>query len=534
VKKVLPCFLLIIFFTLPCSVGSAEEGAPLDIQSCRTLAELAKKYGAEKQLPESVLVEGKPCSKSELAQCLLSLMDKLLCEKCDKEGCAALCAEDRENIARLHDALKDELLNNKTYLDRREAIERMLARPEAGQPLFPVNAGINGFIRGEGAGNFRLPVLSYDPDHAEGRFVYSIKPYAYWHPTNYLDIHVEGQGYGFSGSTQEMGRFNLYQGFVEAKLPNRDWLALKIGRQELSYGSGFILSPNLFFSGLVFDAARLRVKPASNLTIDFLGGFYATAFNNGLKGNMDGVYAAFAPGDSDSVAAYFFRDAGSPVRHSSEHRDIWGLRGTVKLGPVSLEFEPVYESGKVFNPGTITNDNISAYGGHADLTYEAELAGFHNKFIASYAMGSGSRGAAAGTDLGREFKNQNNYTYLVGDMTVVADLSGINVGGHHASGIQDYNMAWSVDIRKDLALSATGHYFLANDTTENLSRRLGLEADFTITCTINKDLSLLVGYDRFFTGGFFRGASGTDGDIDYGYAMFNFDFGVAKVKGPRT
>jgi hypothetical protein len=531
-KNILITAAVLFAVLTPFVALAEEEGAPLDIQSCRTLAELAKKYGAEKRLPDSVVVEGKPCSKSELARCLLSVMEKV-CDKCDKEGCAALSDEDRENIARLHDALKDELSNNEEYVQRREAIERMLAKPEAEQP-FLVKAGVNGFLRGEGAGNFRLSVLSYDPGHAEGRLVYCIKPYVYWHPADYLDIHLEGQGYGFSGSTQETGMFNLYQGFIEAKLPDSSLLALKAGRQEFSYGSGFILSPNLFFSGLTFDAARLRVKPASTLTIDFLGGFYAAGFNNGLKGDMEGVYAAFAPGEADAVEAYFFRDTGSPVHHAGEHRDIWGLRGTAKLGPFSLEFEPVYQSGKVFNPGTITLDKVGAYGGHADLTYDTDLAGFHYKFIASYATGSGSRAAAAGTNLGREFKNPNNYTYLVGDMTVVADLSGINVGEHHASGIQAYNMAWAIDLRKDLAFSATGHYFLANDTTENLSRRLGLETDFTIAYTINKDLSLTVGYDRFFTGGFFRGASGTAGDIDYGYAMLNFDFNVTRLKGPRT
>ncbi len=132
------------------------------------------------------------------------------------------------------------------------------------------------------------------------------------------------------------------------------------------------------------------------------------------------MYATCAPGGANAVEAYFLRDTGSPVHHSGEYRDIWGLRGTAKVGPVALELEPVYESGKVFNPRTLKNDNVGAYGGHADLTYEAELAGFHNKFIASYAMGSGSRSAAAGTNLGKEFKNPNNYTYLVGDMTVVA------------------------------------------------------------------------------------------------------------------
>jgi Alginate export len=531
-KNILIAAAILFAVLAPLAAPAAEEGAPLDIRSCRSLAELAKKYGAEKRLPDSVVVEGKPCPKSELARCLLSVMEKV-CDKCDKEGCAALSAEDRENIARLHDALKDELSSNEDYVQRREAIERMLAKPEAERP-FAVKAGVNGFLRGEGAGNFRLPVFSYDPGHAECRFVYSVKPYVYWRPADYLDIHLQGQGYGYSGSTQETGRFNLYQGFVEAKLPDGDLLALKAGRQEFSYGSGFILSPNVFFSGLAFDAARLRVKPASALTIDFLGGFYSAGFNNGLKGDMEGAYAAFSPSEAVAVEAYFFRDTGSPVYHAGEHRDIWGLRGTAKLGPVSLEFEPVYQSGKVFSPGALTLDNVGAYGGHVDLTYETDLAGFHNKFIASCATGSGSRAAAAGTDLGREFRNPNNYTYLVGDMTVVADLSGINVGERHASGIQAYNLVWGVDLGKDISFSATGHYFLANSTTENLSRRLGVETDFTLIYTIDKDLSLTVGYDRFFTGGFFRGALGATGDIDYGYAMINFDFSVTRLKGPKT
>ena len=65
---------------------------------------------------------------------------------------------------------------------------------------------------------------------------------------------------------------------------------------------------------------------------------------------MEGVYATCAPGDANAVEAYFLRDTGSQVRHSGEHRDIWGLRAAAKVGPVALEFEPVYESGKVFNP----------------------------------------------------------------------------------------------------------------------------------------------------------------------------------------
>ena len=93
-------------------------------------------------------------------------------------------------------------------------------------------------------------------------------PYVSWHPTDFLDIHLEGQGYGYTGGSQYLGKVSLYQGFVEGRLPVMDVLALKVGRQELIYGSTFILGANSFFQGLTFDAARLRVKPLDALTVD--------------------------------------------------------------------------------------------------------------------------------------------------------------------------------------------------------------------------------------------------------------------------
>lgn len=66
---------------------------------------------------------------------------------------------------------------------------------------------------------------------------------------------------------------------------------------------------------------------------------------------------------------------------------------------------------------------------------------------------------------------------------------------------------------------------MARSVEDGFSRQLGLETDLTLTYNPNKDLSLILGYDRFFTGQLFRDASGSDRDIDYGYAMvvFNWD-----------
>ncbi len=495
--------------------------------SCKEIAELGKKYEATKKLPEAVVVEGKPCPKRELAGCLLSILDKVM-DKCGKEGADSIPREDLDRLAALHDALKPDLAKYEGYLLRREAIEKMLAKPEV--PEFEYKVGVNGFLRGDGVRNFRLPEFSYAPGHGEGRFLYRVKPYAYWHPTDYLDIHVEGQGYGFTGGSQYSGKYSIYQAFVEGKMPDKDWLSLKVGRQEFNYGSAFILGPDSFYNGLSFDAARLRVQPLSPLTIDLLGGFYATPFSDGLKGYLAGTYATYIFSEGNAVEAYAFQDTGSADRRGGEHLNTWGLRGTAKLGPVSLEIEPVYESGKVFNSASGANDNISAYGGHLDGTFETDLAGFKNKFFASYAYGSGSREAASGGSISMEFRTPNNDSSLMGDMSVIGDMSGVTVNNQHASGLQIGTLGWGVDLTKEVNFSATGRYFLANNVPDGFSRHLGLETDFTLTYAMSDNLSLIAGYDRFFTGGFFRDASGSKKDIDYGYVMLQFDLAKTKLK----
>ena len=506
----------------------AQDGqSAVDDRAVRDLVDLANKYDATGKLPKSVVVEGTPCPRADAATCLLTIIEKVL-DKSRKEGKDAVAQEDLEKIGALHEALKDELAKHEGYLTLRESIDAILAKPE--EPPFLVKAGVKGFLRGEGVGNQRLPDFSYNPGHAEGRFVYRVVPYIYWHPTDFLDIHLEAQGYGYTGGSQYLGKYSLYQGFLEGKLPDKDVVALKVGRQEFVYGSAFILGANASYQGLTFDAARLRVKLFDALTVDLLGGWYATPWSAGVKGNQVGGYARYTVKEGTVVEAYGFNDIGSSDHHPGEYRNIWGLRGTAKVGPVSLEIEPIFESGRTLNSVTGSNDSITAWGGHADMAVTTELWGRKNTFFASYAYGSGNKDAANGNSARKEFQNPNNDTSLTGDMSLIGDLSGANAGDFHASGLQLFNLGWGIDIVKDLNFSATGRYFYANAVPDGFSRNIGLETDFTLTYAMSENLSVIAGYDHFFTGGFFRDATGSSKDIDYGYLMLQFDFSKSKPK----
>jgi len=493
--------------------------------SCKQIADLSKKYDLEKKLPGTELSEGKSISKAELAEHFLLVMDKLI-KKCEKEGKESVEKEDLERAAFLQEALKDELAKYEGYQTLRDAIVEILAKPE--EPNFEYKLGVNGFLRGEGAGNFGLRDFSYNHGQSEGRFIYRVKPYAYWHPTDYIDIHLEGQGFGYSGKNQEFNRISLYQGFVEGRLPGSELLALKAGRQEFVYGSAFVLGSDALMDGLTFDALRLRLKPLDKLTIDLLGGWYAKPFSNGVEGNLAGGYATWNFNEGNAIEGYVLRDIGSEQRHGGEHRDTWGLRGTAKLGPVSLELEPVWQTGRIYN-GIDGNENINAYGGHADLSVDASTGGFHNHFFLSYAFGSGSVEAASGGSSRKEFSTPTNDSSLFGDMKVIGGF-GADAGDHHASGLHIATLGWGIDFTKELNFSATGRYFHANRAEQGFNRNIGVETDFTLTYALNDNLSVIAGYDHFFTGRFFRDATGNDSDVHYGYMMLQFDLSHVKTK----
>lgn len=520
--------LPLLFSLLNTGPVFSDESEPLFIPesvttehwSCRDLDDLSRRYGVSSGISSSTTTGEHTYSRRELAEKLFSVLQKVA-EKCEVGGRDAVPAEDWKKLTRLHEQLQDELQLMLGYQTRRKTLSGLLS-PQEEQP-FELKYGVKGFLRGEGAGGLRLPEIGYDPGHGEGRFLYRVLPYVYWRPTDFIDIDLEGQGYGYTGGSQYLGKYSLYQGFIEGRLPGTDIVSLKVGRQELVYGSAFILGSNSWFQGLTFDAARVRVKPLDALTLDFLGGWYATPWSDDMKGNIVGGYASYDFGGGTVLEAYGFNDTGSADHHGGEYLNIWGLRATAAFGPVTLEIEPVFESGRTTSGLTGFNDRISAWGGHADATLETALFGRTNSFFAGYAYGSGDKDGAYGISSRREFRNSATDTSLTGDMSFIGDLSGVDAGDHHASGLQIFNLGWGIDLAENLNFSSAFRYFYANAVEDGMSRRIGLETDLSLTYTVNDSLSVLVGYDRFFSGKFFRDATGRGNDIDYGYVLLEFD-----------
>jgi hypothetical protein len=165
---------------------------------------------------------------------------------------------------------------------------------------------------------------------------------------------------------------------------------------------------------------------------------------------------------------------------------------------------------------------VKAYGGHLDLGYTFNLP-WEPRIFASYALGSGDDDPFDGNFT--EFHgNLFNDSYLVGDMSVITDLSGVTVNDIHASGIHVWVAGISVNPLSNLNLNLDVHRFFSSKGVSGFSKDLGEEVDFVVSYKPVKGLSFLLGLNKFFTGRFFEEASGSKRNIDYFYLQGQFEF----------
>lgn len=210
---------------------------------------------------------------------------------------------------------------------------------EAKDPLQfgPLKAGLDAMIRGESVNNFNLNDVTHTPGHRDSRLLVRVRPSLTVTPTDYLTARVEGQWYA-SYNDVKFNTFRLYQGYLEGSLPGRK-ATLKAGRQELVYGSSFMLGADTFFDGLSYDAVKLMVKPMEPLAVDFFAGKYLKDNSGGITGELYGVYGTYTANDAFSVDIYGLLDTGGAgMTHDGKDERTWsvGARLAGKVGSWSL------------------------------------------------------------------------------------------------------------------------------------------------------------------------------------------------------
>ncbi|MFQ5646694.1 MAG: alginate export family protein [bacterium] len=338
--------------------------------------------------------------------------------------------------------------------------------------------------------------------------------------SRHIIAYVEGQAAVVWGN--EETSLNLYQGFVEynhiADLP----LDLRVGRQELFYGSGFVFGAEAFGNGATFDALRLDYTAGDTFRVDLLASKLTEKELESRDRDLFGFYSTFSPTGELTIDLYGFLIRDEENVEEREEKYQIGTRLFMGLTErVGLEIEPMVETGRKYNPVREANDTINAYGGHADLNISLPVA-FHPQSVFSYAYASGD---VDDTDSQYEEFHGTDFedTFLYGDMRVADKADGIDLGGARFSGIQSLTAGFSVDPLEVLNVNLDFHDFTAH-RAEGVSRRIGGEANLILTLELPEDINLLVSFNQFYPGRGYKQAVDSSKTINYLYLQTEVSF----------
>ena len=385
-------------------------------------------------------------------------------------------------------------------------------------------------LRGDFGRNQNFTNFAFTPDHKEAQFLERTRLQASVedHALN-LEAFVQGQWYGRWGGLDNRSAFDLYQGYIGWDKILGSPISLRGGRQEFLYGSAFFLGTNDFYNGMSWDGVRVSIGPSEQFAMDILGAKMVKLNPRDPDICLTGLYAAYKIYKGSLEGYFFYNKGGFPISHrefvlidSGQEWSTLGARLAGKLGRFDYELEPQFQWGRVEKVTGDGRDLIRAYGGHLDLGYTFKLP-WEPRIFGAYAYGSGDNNPFDGRY--REFHGSIfNDSYLYGDMNVISDQRGVTAEKVHVSGLQIWVGGISAKPLSKLNVTLRVHRFLANRVPSGFSKDIGTEFDSDISYKLTKGISFVVGLDRFFTGRFFRQASGSGKNIDYAYIQAQVEF----------
>ncbi len=367
--------------------------------------------------------------------------------------------------------------------------------------------------------------------------------------------------------------FDLRQGYVEFGNVKEFPLALKIGRQILSYGDERLVGSFDWNNiGRTFDAVKLRFEQAkwwldgfaSTVVIPTRGKYNQSDFANGTETDRGQIFS----GLYFSTTALPFQTTDLYAFHLHEETGPKYLPAAIgDTNFVTLGFRVKSKPGAFYHAPAPAPDGKSVADGKSapppppaprplGLDYDGEFA-----FQTGEVRGLDLTAAAVHAGLGYTFEAPwtprigVEYNFATGDSrpgdTDIGTFQNLFPTNHKFYGFMDvfswqnmHNPAISVKVSPTKKLTAQLDYhafwlatnedawYRANGATavrpvnalaRNADKFAGSEIDFTVTYKPMKQLALVAGYSHFFAGSYLKDTGAND-DADFGYVQATIEF----------
>ena len=364
------------------------------------------------------------------------------------------------------------------------------------------------------------------------RFSVALRPAPWW------KIVAQTQDARAGGSQTPHGpprqdTWDLRQAFAEVGNPDKNPIALRVGRQEMSFGGERLVGVSQWQNvGRSFDAARLlihyrklNVSAFAASVVVLRDGQVASA---DAGNNLHGLYGSIADWIPNSTLEPYFmwrlqpniRSELGPLGHLD--MKVSGARWLGKL----RRFD--YNTSIVLEHGSAAADQINAWAGHWLAAYSIPHAAGSLRLVAEYNYATGD---------GNPRDSQVNTFQLL--YPTAHDRHGLTdqVGWrniHHLRGTVEiklgpkwtvtpsYSAFWLADPR-DALYNSQGNVVVPRVANGSAGRWVGQEMDLTATYAITPVTQLGTGFGHLFPGTFLQRATPGHG-YSYPYLQITTKF----------
>jgi hypothetical protein len=312
---------------------------------------------------------------------------------------------------------------------------------------------------------------------------------------------------GFDGPGADS--VNLYQAFIQADEMWGTPLRLRVGRQEISLGSEWLVGVNdasSLFWGLSFDALRLTYA-TDIFSVDAIAAKIGESFR-GFTGDSDFyvLYGSYTGFEDISLDAYwmYVHDHKFLTAYDVKMHTI-GLRGAGTLGAFDFEAEMAYQFGDAeldlpWRPFRRNLDlDYDAIGANLEVGYTFDMVWQPRVFLGA-ALFEGADNDA------RWWKQDNDLPFnrLFSNWEYSEFL-----GNTDESNLMIYRAGVGAMPTENIELLLAASYFRVDEAVpqpwwwwwRTNSKKLGLEVGLYADYHYTEDLTFRMGYSHFFSSG---------------------------------
>ncbi len=357
-----------------------------------------------------------------------------------------------------------------------------------------------------------------------------------WKPTDWFRIHVEGQDVRefFSDRPNVLGQLgaegddamDLRQGYVELGDPKH--LALSLGRMELNYGDGRLVSRSPWKNvSQSFDAAKLHIAGtdwwldafASSVVKFRSADFNQSAWLAGREQTLSGLYFNTTALKFQATELYAFElhDQGT---------DFVTLGTHMRADPKQLAGWD-YEVEMAVQVGTLKDQDLTAFAGHWSLGYQWQDLAWKPRFGLEYSYASGDSNPndrEVNTFQNLFPTNHRFYGYM--DVFSWRNVSNPEVRfsvepAKSLTASLDYQWFWLADTND--AWYRSNQTTMVRPITPGADSYAGSELDLVLTWKATEHLEVQGGYCHFFAGQYLAD-TGAHADADFAFLSLTLVF----------